>query len=251
MTATVRLWRLARAETRKLFTTRTMPATFAAAIALVLVSVVLQAAIAGQQGQPRLGTDDSTNKLLSIGVVPVLVMLILGILASGGEFRHRTIVPTLLATPSRGRVFAVKVLVIAVIGAAFSAITFGIGLGAVVAELSAHHLHHLPAGTGSLYAGAVIASTGFGMIGVALGALTRNTVGAIVAAIAWTILFEMIILEAVAPGIEKWLPTRAAVVLTTSGAHPVSLTTASLLLAGYAAALLVAARFATLNRDIA
>jgi hypothetical protein len=61
----------------------------------------------------------------------------------------------------------------------------------------------------------------------------------------------MIILEAVAPSIEKWLPTRAAVVLTTSGAHPVSLTTASLLLAGYAAALLVAARFATLNRDIA
>ena len=252
MTATASLWRLTRAEARKLFTTRTVPVTFAAAIALVLVSVVLQAAIAGQQGQPRLGTDESTYKLLSIGVVPVLVMLIIGIIASGGEFRHRTIVPTLLATPSRGRVFAVKVLVIAVIGAAFSAITFGIGLGAVVAELSAHHLHHLPAGTGGLYAGAIIASTCFGMIGVALGALIRNTVGAIVAVIGWTILIEMIILEAVVPSIERWLPTRAAVMLTsTPDSTHLPLVTASLLLTGYAAAILVVACRTTLNRDIA
>ncbi|HMD91906.1 MAG TPA: hypothetical protein VKG80_04615 [Trebonia sp.] len=141
---------------------------------------------------------------------------------------------------------------IAVVGAVFSAITFGIGLGAVVAELSAHHLHHLPSGTGGLYAGAVIASTCFGMIGVALGALTRNTVGAIVAVIAWTILIEQIILQAVVPGIEKWLPTHAAVVLTTAPAagHPVSTATTSLLLAGYAAALLLIARFSTLKRDI-
>ena len=250
MTATARL---ARAEARKLFTTRALPASFAAAIALTLVSVVLQAAVAGQQGTPRLGSDASSYKLLKIGAVPCLVMLIIGILAAGGEFRHRTIVPVLLATPRPGRVFAVKVLVIAVAGAAFSAITFGAGLGAIVAELSAHRLHHLPDGTGSLYAGTVIASTCFGMIGVALGALTRNTVGAIVAVIAWTTLVEMIILQAVAPGIEKWLPTHAAIVLTTppGTGHPVSTATAGLLLACYAAALLLIARFTTLKRDIA
>ena len=244
--------RLARAEARKLFTTRALPISFAAAIALTLVSVVLQAATAGRQGTPPLGTDASTYQLLKIGAVPCLVMLIMGILAAGGEFRHRTIVPVLLATPRRGRVFAVKVLVIAAVGAAFSAITFGIGLGAVVAELSAHHVHHLPNGTGSLYAGTVIASTCFGMIGVALGALTRNTVGAVVAVIAWTILIEQIILQAVVPSIEKWLPTHAAVVLTSPPAagHPLPVATTSLLLAGYAAALLLIARFTTLKRDI-
>ena len=42
--------RLARAEARKLFTTRALPISFAAAIALTLVSVVLQAATAGRQG---------------------------------------------------------------------------------------------------------------------------------------------------------------------------------------------------------
>jgi len=253
MTTTVSLWRLTRAETRKLFTTRAMPAIFAAAIALILVAVVVQAAVAGQQGTPPLDTDAGVYKLLNIGVVPCLVMLIVGILAAGGEYRHRTIVPTLLASPRRGRVFAVKVLVIGVTGAAFGAISFGIGLGAVVAELSAHHLHRLPPATGSLYAGAIIASAGLGMIGVALGALTRNTVGAIVAAIAWTILIEQIILQAIVPGIEKWLPTHAAVTLTASPAagHTLSLTTPSLLLAGYAAAILLVASRTTLNRDIA
>ena len=249
MTTTVRL---ARAEARKLFTTRALPISFAAAIVLTLVSVVLQAATAGRQGTPPLGTDASTYQLLKIGAVPCLVMLIMGILAAGGEFRHRTIVPALLATPRRGRVFAVKVLVIAAVGAAFSAITFGIGLGAVVAELSAHHLHHLPNGTGSLYAGTVIASTCFGIIGVALGALTRNTLGAIVAVIAWTLLIEQVILQAVVPGIEKWLPTHAAIVLTNAPAvgHAIPVVTTSLVLAGYAAALFLIARFTTLKRDI-
>ena len=244
--------RLARAEARKLFTTRALPISFAAAIVLTLVSVVLQAATAGRQGTPPLGTDASTYQLLKIGAVPCLVMLIMGILAAGGEFRHRTIVPALLATPRRGRVFAVKVLVIAAVGAAFSAITFGIGLGAVVAELSAHHVHHLPNGTGSLYAGTVIASTCFGIIGVALGALTRNTLGAIVAVIAWTLLIEQVILQAVVPGIEKWLPTHAANVLTNAPAvgHAIPVVTTSLVLAGYAAALFLIARFTTLKRDI-
>jgi hypothetical protein len=115
MTAT-QYARLARAEARKLFTTRSIPAIFAAAIALTLVSVLLQAAVAGQQGTPRLGTDDGTYRLLKFGVVPVLVMLVTGILAAGGEFRHRTIIPVLLATPRRSRVFAVKVLVAAAAG---------------------------------------------------------------------------------------------------------------------------------------
>jgi hypothetical protein len=116
-------------------------------------------------------------QMLKFGAITCVVMLILGILAAGSEFRHRTIVPVLLATPHRARVFAVKVAVVA-------------GLGTVVSAAC------------------------FGMIGVALGALTRNTIGAIVAAIAWTLFVEQVILAAIVPGIEKWLPTGAAIGLT-------------------------------------
>jgi hypothetical protein len=245
--------RLARAEFRKLFTTKALPVSFAISIVLAIGSVIVDAMVAGKNGAPRLGTDASTYQMLKIGSVTCVVMLILGILAAGSEFRHRTIVPVLLATPHRARVFAVKVAVIAVLGATFSALVFGLGLGTIVLELSAHGIHHLPAGAGVLYLGAVIASTCFGMIGVALGALTRNTIGAIVAAIGWTLFAEELILQTVAPGIDKWLPTGAAIGLTNppSPGHALSPAAAGLVLTGYAVALLVAASRTAMRRDVA
>jgi ABC-2 type transport system permease protein len=91
------------------------------------------------------------------------------------------------------------------------------------------------------------------MIGVALGALTRNTIGAIVAAIAWTLFIEQVILHAIVPGIEKWLPTGAAIGLTNApgASHVLSPVAAGLVLTGYAVALLVAASRTTMRRDLA
>jgi hypothetical protein len=112
-------------------------------------------------------------------------------------------------------------------------------------------MHHLPAQTGRMYLGTVIASACFGMIGVALGALTRNTVGAIVAAIAWAIFAEQIILQTVAPSLEKWLPVGASLGLT-NPPSPSALAPAAagLVLTGYAVVLLVAASRTTIRRDV-
>ena len=245
--------RLVRAELRKLFTTRALPVSFAIAIVLAIGSVIIDAMVAGKNGAPRLGTDAAVYQMLKLGAVTCVVMLILGILAAGSEFRHRTIIPALLATPHRGRVFAVKVVVIATLGAAFGAVVFGLGLGTAVLELSAHGIHHLPAGIVSLYIGTVLSSACFGMIGVALGALTRNTIGAIVAAIAWALFVEQVILNAVVPGIEKWLPTGAAIGLTNApgSGHFLSPAVAGAVLTGYAVILLLAANRTTMRRDVA
>lgn len=244
--------RLARAEIRKLRTTRAVPVSFAAAIGLAVVSVVIDALVAGKHGAPRLGSTAADYQMLKFGSVPCVVMLIVGILAAGGEFRHRTIIPAVLAAPHRGRVFAVKALVIAVTGALFGAVTFGLGLAAMAVTLSAHGAGQLPPATDRLYLGTVVATACFGMIGVALGALTRNTVGAIIAAIAWTLFVEQIILQTVLPGIEKWLPTSAAIDLTNvpGPGHTLAPVTASLLLAGYALALLLVSVRTTIPRDI-
>jgi ABC-2 type transport system permease protein len=243
--------RLARAELRKLFTTRALPVSFAIAIVLAIGSVIIDAMVAGQHGSPRLGTDAAVYQMLKFGAITCVIMLILGILAAGSEFRHRTIVPVLLATPHRARVFAVKVAMIAVLGAAFAAVLFGLGLVTIVATLSAHGIHHLPGGVGRLYAGTVISAACFGMIGVALGALVRNTIGAIAAAIAWTPFVEQVILAAVVPGVENWLPTAAAIRLTNApGPGALSPVVAGLVLAGYAVALLTAASRTTIRRDV-
>jgi ABC-2 type transport system permease protein len=250
-TGLVSTGRLSRAEVRKLFTTKAVPVTLAIAIGLAVGSVIIDALVAGRQGAAPLGTDASTNQMLKFGAVPCVVMLILGILAAGSEFRHRTIVPVLLATPHRARVFAVKVAVIAGLGAAFAAVLYGLGLATIVATLSAHGIHHLPGDVGRLYAGTVISAACFGMIGVALGALTRNTIGAIVAAIVWTLFVEQVILAAIVPGVEKWLPTAAAIGLTNApGPGTPSPVVAGLVLAGYAVALLAAASRTTMRRDV-
>ena len=243
--------RLARAEVRKLFTTKAVPVTLAIAIVLAVGSVIIDALVAGRQGAAPLGTDASTNQMLKFGAIPCVVMLILGILAAGSEFRHRTIVPVLLATPHRARVFAVKVVVIAALGAAFSAVVFGLGLETIVLTLSAHGIHHLPGGVGRLYAGTVISSACFGMIGVALGALTRNTIGAIVAAIVWTLFVEQVILAASRAGHREMAADRGRhrAHQRARARHP-SPVVAGLVLAGYAVALLAAASRTTMRRDV-
>ena len=243
--------RLARAEVRKLFTTRAVPVTVAIAAVVAVGSVLIDAAVAGHPGQHAMGSITETYQMLKFGPVVVMAMLILGILAAGSEFRHRTIIPALLTTPQRARLFAVKVAVIALFGAVFAAVVFGLGLGTVTGVLAAHGFHHLPAAVGRMYLGTVIAGACFGMLGVALGAITRNTVGAIVAAVGWSLFVEVITLMSVAPSVEKWFPIGASIGLTNPpGPGVLTPAVAGVVLTGYAVAMLVAASRTTIRRDI-
>jgi len=97
----------------------------------------------------------------------------------------------------------------------------------------------------------VIAGTLFGVIGVALGYLTRSTVAAIVGAVGWVLFAEQVILHTLVPHQAKWLVSSAAATLTTPAA-PGTLTpaVAAAVLSGYAALLLAAATRLALRRDV-
>ena len=248
MTAIVRL---TRAELRKLATTRAFLITLALSAGLAVISVIATATAAGKNGAAALGTTASTDQMLKLGVVCCVAMLVLGITAAGGEYRHKTIIPALLATPRRGALVAAKVAGITVASLVLSVLTFGLGLATAVAELSAHGMHHLPADTWRLFAGSVIAGTLFGVIGVALGYLTRSTVAAVVGAVGWVLFAEQVILHTLVPHQAKWLVSSAAAALTTPAA-PGALTpaVASAVLSGYAALLLAAATRLVLRRDV-
>jgi ABC-type transport system involved in multi-copper enzyme maturation permease subunit len=190
--------RLARAELRKLATTRAVLITLAVSAGLAVTSVIATASAAGHNGALALSTTAGADALLKLGIISCVAMLVLGIIASGGEYRHKTIIPAMLTTPRRGALVTAKVIAVAIAGAALSALTFGVGLAAA-AELSAHGIHHLPAATASMLAGSVIAGTLFGVIGAALGYLTRSTLAAVVGAVGWVIFVEQVILRTVAP----------------------------------------------------
>ena len=245
--------RLTHAELRKLVAARTFLIGLALSIGVAVLSVVADAAVAGKHGTAALGTTGSTNQMLKLGSVCCVAMLVLGIIGSGSEYRHKTIVPTMLAAPRRGALVTAKAIGIAVAGVMLSALTFGLGLATIVAELSAHHVHHLPADTGTLFAGSVIAATLFGVIGVALGYITRSTIAAVVGAVGWVLFAEQIILRTVAPQQLKWLISGAASDLTTPMTHGtahLSPTTAAAVLGGYALVLLAAASRLVLRRDV-
>jgi ABC-2 type transport system permease protein len=128
MTRTVRL---TSSEARKLLLSRTFLGAVAISVGLALFTVLVDAAVAGQKGQPRLGTPADVHQLLKLGPVATVAMLVVGILSSGGEFRHHTIISTLLTTPRRGAVVAAKATTVLLAGVALTTATFAVGIGTI------------------------------------------------------------------------------------------------------------------------
>jgi hypothetical protein len=91
---------LLRAELLKLRTTRTFAAIAGAASALSLLLIVVAAGF-GHGNDPH-------GLFANTGIVFFIVLL--GAVATTGEWRHRTITSTVLAAPDRVRLLAAKAL---------------------------------------------------------------------------------------------------------------------------------------------
>ena len=112
-----------------------------------------------------------------------------------GEFRHGTSVPTFLISPRRRDVVVAKLVTITGLGAVVGAISFGLAL-AVAGAGAGTQRHPSPRRRHpQMWVGATVATALFGALGVALGAITRNMVIAIIGAIGWTYLIEGVILS--------------------------------------------------------
>jgi ABC-2 type transport system permease protein len=237
------------AELFKLRTTRTNVGVALGALALVVV-ISLVAALAGDF-QPR----DRAIELLQIAGLVQLFALILGILSVATEYRHGTITPSLLTIPDRTRLILAKLI---------AALALGLALGLVATAVCAAIVLPIVSGRVDTSAdggqvvkeivGNAVASGLFAAIGVGLGALLRNQVGAIIGALGWLFLVEPLL--GIIPGfsdvISKWFPSGAAD--QTSGwsdiADRLGQVPAGLVLAGYALAFLVAGMAMVRKRDV-
>lgn len=235
---------------------RTTPALYVAAgvcLVLSVVAAVTTIVLAGRQGTPAVGTVDNVVKVLSVSAVTSMAMLVLGVFVSAGEFRTRTAVGTYLAEPRRGRVVVAKLVAVSLVSAVVGALSFGVALLVAVPMYAARGVHHLPVDVVRLYWGSVLATVCFGLLGVALGSLTRSTVGAIAGGLLWIQLVEVAVLQNVAPSLGRWLPTEAAVSLTGAGSSTAGLLApglAALVLVGWAAVITAGSAVVTLPRDV-
>jgi ABC-2 type transport system permease protein len=168
--------RLVAAELFKLRTTRTFAAIVGATFGLLLLIIVLTLALTD-----RFSTENDVRSLLSSASISGLFMLILGVVAGAGEYRHGTIASTLLVTPNRLRAVTAQTLGVAAAGLAVGLVCAILAAAIGLPWLSAKDAATLSTGElVALLAGCALYTALAAGFGVALGALLRNQVAAVV-----------------------------------------------------------------------
>ena len=248
---------LVRAELLKLRTVALPAWLLVTTLALVLLSVSATVLTAGLEGAP-LQRDDPA--LLARAAASAsggnVVVLILGILLLTQEFRFGTATPSFLVTPRRERVLVAKLLAVSVTGLGFALVSalVALALAAVLIPLRDGVLQW-DRSVLEVLLGVGLVMLLYGPIGVAVGALVRNQIAAVVGALAWTFLVEQL-LVALLPEVGRWTPGGAvsAVLqlgeLATTRGDLLPVWGGALLLVAYAAVLSVLAATLTLRRDL-
>jgi len=210
---------------------------------------------------PAQGTARWFDSIFSTLSISLTLALVLGILCMTGEYRHKTITPTYLAEPRRGRVVISKLLASGVGGAAVAvaggavALVFGFGVvgGGIgtVGRMLTEYRHVFP--------GVLVAAILYALYGVGLGALLKNQVVAIIVGLGVTVIVEPI-LVGVVPSVGRWLPGQLADALqsVTASANGIGSGSTNLVtwwegglgLLGYGIVLAAAGALTTLRTDV-
>ena len=153
------------------------------------------------------------------------------------EYRHRTATPTFLTSPKRGRVVIAKLVAYALAAVPFAMLVLAVNV--LVVTVYAGARGDAPSLSGDnlrVLASAGLALVIYAVIGVGIGALLRNQVGAIVGSLVYLFVVETVIRQIPATsGAYKWMPGGALEALTATFAGPDLLESwqGGLLLLGY------------------
>ena len=248
-----------RSEWTKLFTTRTWIGLLVGACLMAGGFAALFTGLAGQEqngqpGIPAVGTQQYETLAFSVAANTSVLLLILGIIGMTQEYRHRTATPTFLTEPRRGRVITAKLIAYALVAVPFALVIVAVdvlvvmiyaGARGAAPSLSADNLQTLAA------SGLVLVV--FAVIGVGVGALLRNQVGAIVGSLVYLYVVEPIVSSIGAiQGAYKWLPGGAVQAITSNFQAPDLLEPwqGGLLLLGYGLVAAVLGTFLAVRRDV-
>ena len=261
---------LVRAEWTKLFTTRVWIGLLLGACVLVAGFVVLFTSFAGSTpggaqgggppgGLPAVGTEQFEQLVLATGANVTVLFLLLGIIGMTQEYRHRTATPTFLTTPRRGRVVIAKLVSYALTAVPFALLVMAVNYLVVLIYAGARG--DAPSLTGDNLR--VLSSSGLALviytvIGVGVGALLRNQVGAIVGALVYLYFVEPLLSAfEVTAGLYKWLPGGALEAMTSTFRGPEAFAPdlldrwqGGLLLLGYGLVAAVLGTLLAVRRDV-
>lgn len=192
--------------------------------------------------------------------------LLIGTLIVTAEFRHKTLTPTFLATPRRGVVLWAKLAVGAFLGVLFGILGIVASVGPAAGFLSGFGLDTelTSSDTWAMLARMLIAFVLWVLIGVGVGALVRNQVGAVVGVLVFTQFIEPIVRTAAAyidglGDVVAYLPGAASDALVggsvfsvamPTGTEPIEWWVGGVVLLGYAVVILVLGYLTSWRRDV-
>jgi len=247
---------LVRSEWTKLLTTRVWIGLLVAACALAGGFTALLTAFAGnaESGLPPIESSEYQQIALANGANVVGLSLILGIIGMTQEYRHRTATPTFLASPRRGRVVIAKLAAYAVASIPFALAVLAVTVLVIVVYGGARGGHlDWTADNVEVLVRCGLAIVVYAIIGVGVGALLRNQVGAIVGTLVYLFVVEPVVrgIPATAPAY-KWLPGGAleAMTATLQGPDLLAGWQGALVLLGYGLVAAVLGTVFAVRRDV-
>jgi ABC-2 type transport system permease protein len=246
--------RLVSAEIFKLRTTRTFYGVVGGAIGLVLLIVIIASATA--TWNPG---DMPLRDLLGISGFAQVFALVLGILAVTSEFRFGTITPSLLVVPDRVRLTLAKLGASLATGLALGLLATGLTAAIGAAILNTRGIDTGLSGSQmtKMIVGGIIATALYAALGVGVGAIVRNQVGAVVGTLVYLFVLENLlqIIKGLRDPLAKYGFGGVGQGLTGTGDAttdhpPLGQVPAGLVLAGYCAIFLLVGITMMKRRDI-
>jgi ABC-2 type transport system permease protein len=248
--------RLVRAEWTKLLTTRVWIGLLLGSCVLVGGFAALFTGFAGgsDSGLPAVGTPEYERLVLAVSSNATILFVVLGIIGTTQEYRHRTATPTFLASPHRGRVVIAKLIAYGLAAIPMALVVIAVDVLVVLVYAGAKGAAPSLSGDNlQVLAGAAVALVLYTLIGVGIGALLRNQVGAIVGSLVYLFVVESLIQGIPATsGAYKWLPGGAlqAVTASTDAGDVLSAWQGGLLLLGYGLVAAVLGTVLAVRRDV-
>lgn len=169
-----------RAEFRKLLTVRSTYIIAALGLALVVAYALLVEGVHGYA--TTIQPDKLQNMLLATGGLLGVFVALIGVLLIAHEYRYNTIIYTLTNTNDRSKTLAAKLIVIVAFSVAYALLAMVVATVSMYMGLAIKSYHISPQDleVWSILWRCLATVVGYGLLGLALGLLFRNIVGAIV-----------------------------------------------------------------------
>ena len=234
--------RLIRAELRKLTTTK-MPLAFLAVVAVIsainAIAVVWGTDFDGTK--TFISTAADQQSLIAFASNATLIAGLFGAIAVAREYGHGTVIPTFLSSPRRYQAVIAQLIAVAIGGAVVGLVGATLTTVAVALALPTTDFGFMvpAADVVRVLAAASFAGAAGAVLGAGIGAIVRNTGGAVTGAVLMLIIAPPLIVQLIS-GASTWVPSALAVAL--SGVGPEAAGVESQ--AGWLAAMLVLSAWA-------